>query len=171
MPQINAPSQTRRKKRDKNDDWLKKKNIILSLVPHTKTRKKKVNKQSATLKKHGKDGPSGGFEAMFPSLIGVGVLVCAVMAQQGFRGRASVAGIDLGTTNSVICVQALSKGVGKIDCIPDPDSGSPIIVGLILLVTVLKYFFRLPLAFFRHLLLTAFFVFRPKYCSHLSFPF
>jgi molecular chaperone DnaK (HSP70) len=41
------------------------------------------------------------------------------MAKMGFRGRASVAGIDLGTTNSVICVQQLEKGVGKIECIPD----------------------------------------------------
>ena len=68
---------------------------------------------------------------MLPSLLGVAVLVVAVMAQQGFRGRASVAGIDLGTTNSVICVQAPSKSVGTIDCIPDPLSGSPIIPSVV----------------------------------------
>jgi molecular chaperone DnaK len=49
------------------------------------------------------------------------------MAKMGFRGRASVAGIDLGTTNSVICVQKLEKGVGEIECIPDPRTNSPII--------------------------------------------
>lgn len=115
---------TRRSKRDRNDDWLKKESLGA-------TRKKKVKKKSTALRKHGKDSPSGGIEAMFPSLIGLGVLVFAVMAQQGFRGRASVAGIDLGTTNSVICVQAPSKGVGEIECIPDPDSGSAIIVGFL----------------------------------------
>lgn len=30
------------------------------------------------------------------------------MGKMGFRGRVSVAGIDLGTTNSVICVQQQS---------------------------------------------------------------
>lgn len=114
--------QMHRSKRDRNDDWFQRKSL-------GETKMKKVKKKSAALRKHGKDTPSGGIEAMFPSLIGVGVLVFALMAQQGFRGRASVAGIDLGTTNSVICVQAPSKGVGEIVCIPDPDSGSPIIVG------------------------------------------
>lgn len=38
------------------------------------------------------------------------ILVIAIMAKMGFRGRATVAGIDLGTTNSVICVQAQEKG-------------------------------------------------------------
>lgn len=68
---------------------------------------------------------------MLPSLIGVTILVFSVMAQRGFRGRASVAGIDLGTTNSVICVQAPSKSVGEIDCIKDPNSGSPIIPSVV----------------------------------------
>lgn len=49
------------------------------------------------------------------------------MAKMGFRGCVSVAGINLGTTNSVVCVQALSKSVGEIECIPDPASGSPIV--------------------------------------------
>lgn len=62
---------------------------------------------------------ASGPEVILPSLIGVAILVCAVMAKMGFRGRASVAGIDLGTTNSVICVQKLDKGLGKIECIPD----------------------------------------------------
>lgn len=49
----------------------------------------------------------------------------------GFRGRASVAGIDLGTTNSVICVQSQAKGVGEIHCIPDPSTKSPIIPSVV----------------------------------------
>lgn len=62
---------------------------------------------------------ASGPEVLLPSFIGLAILVCAVMAKMGFRGRASVAGIDLGTTNSVICVQQLEKGLGKIECIPD----------------------------------------------------
>ncbi|KAL3896942.1 MAG: hypothetical protein SGARI_007038, partial [Bacillariaceae sp.] len=94
----------------------------------TKSKKKK----SKALQKHGKDSPSGGLEALIPSLIGLSILVAAVMAQRGFRGRASVAGIDLGTTNSVICVQSPSKGVGHIDCIPDSSSNnSPIVPSVV----------------------------------------
>ncbi len=92
--------------------------------------KKKTN-QSKALQRHGKDAPSGGIEALIPSLIGVTILVVSIMAQQGFRGRASVAGIDLGTTNSVICVQAPSKSVGEIECIKDPNTGSPIIPSVV----------------------------------------
>lgn len=98
--------------------------------PVVKARTKKT-KQSKALQRHGKDGPSGGIEALIPSLIGVAVLVVSVMAQKGFRGRASVAGIDLGTTNSVICVQSPSKSVGEITCIPDPSTGSPIIPSVV----------------------------------------
>lgn len=116
-------AQMRRSKRDRNGVWLQQKSLAGGTI-------KKIKKKSAALQKHGKDAPSGGIEAILPSLIGVGILVFAVMAQQGFRGRASVAGIDLGTTNSVICVQSPSKGVGEIECISDPDSGSAIIVGL-----------------------------------------
>jgi hypothetical protein len=115
------PTRQRRAKRDKDGQYVRQKLI-------TAPKKRKNKKQSRALQKHGKDAPSGGIESMLPSFIGVAILVCAVMAQQGFRGRASVAGIDLGTTNSVICVQAPSKGVGEIDCIQDPASGSPIIV-------------------------------------------
>ena len=49
----------------------------------------------------------------------------------GFRGRATVAGIDLGTTNSVICVQKPDKGVGEIECIPDPSNNSPIVPSVV----------------------------------------
>ncbi|CAJ1945805.1 unnamed protein product [Cylindrotheca closterium] len=128
-----AVPKTRRGKRDQNDVWLRQQKPLAGGITGRTggTKKKKVKKESAALRKHGKDSPSGGIEAMLPSLIGVGILVFAVMAQQGFRGRASVAGIDLGTTNSVICVQAPSKGVGEIDCISDPESGSAIIPSVV----------------------------------------
>ena len=92
---------------------------------------KPKKKKSKALQKHGKDAPSGGLEALIPSLIGLSILVAAVMAQRGFRGRATVAGIDLGTTNSVICVQSPSKGVGRIDCIPDSSNNSPIVPSVV----------------------------------------
>ena len=107
---------TRRGKRDKDGEYI------------DPIKKKKKIKKSKALQRHGKDAPSGGIESMIPSFIGGGILIFSLLAQQGFRGRASVAGIDLGTTNSVICVQAPSKSVGEIDCIKDPESGSPIIV-------------------------------------------
>lgn len=88
-------------------------------------------KSSRALAKHGNDGPSGGVMSLLPSAVGVMILICGVMAKMGFRGRASVAGIDLGTTNSVICVQAPAKGVGTIDCIPDPATGSPIVPSVV----------------------------------------
>lgn len=62
---------------------------------------------------------ASGPEVLLPSFIGVAILICAVMAKMGFRGRAGTAGIDLGTTNSVICVQKLVAGLGEIECIPD----------------------------------------------------
>lgn len=115
------PTRTRRTKRDRDGRFVLRKST-------TTSKQRKTKKQSRALQKHGKNAPSGGIESMLPSFIGVAILVCAVMAQQGFRGRATVAGIDLGTTNSVICVQAPSKGVGEIDCIRDPMTGSPIVV-------------------------------------------
>ncbi len=92
---------------------------------------KKTKKKSKLSKRHEKDSPSGGMEALIPSLIGVVALGVIVMGKMGFRGRASVAGIDLGTTNSVICVQQQSKGVGQIECIPDPYNDSPIVPSVI----------------------------------------
>jgi len=125
------PSRTprlRRSKRDKEGEYTLAKTTSASVVPKSTKRKKKSSK---ALKKHGKDNPSGGLESLVPSLIGVSVLVMAVMAQRGFRGRASVAGIDLGTTNSVICIQRLAKGVGVIDCVEDPLTGSPIVPSVV----------------------------------------
>lgn len=121
MPQL------RRSKRDKEGEYTLISDSALSKAP----KKKKKKKTSKALQKHGKDNPSGGLESLVPSLIGVSVLVVAVMAQRGFRGRASVAGIDLGTTNSVICIQRPSKGVGVIDCVEDPLTGSPIVPSVV----------------------------------------
>uniref|UniRef100_A0A7S3P394 Uncharacterized protein n=1 Tax=Amphora coffeiformis TaxID=265554 RepID=A0A7S3P394_9STRA len=113
----NVNNEVRRKRRGKRD-----KATVTTLKPA---------KQSRAKAKHGQDGPSGGLMALIPSAIGVFVLVLSVMARMGFRGRATVAGIDLGTTNSVICVQAPAKGVGTIDCIPDPATGSPIVPSVV----------------------------------------
>jgi hypothetical protein len=97
----------RRRKRDKEGSYLLE-NAPKDAATFSTTKRPKA--QSKSKRKHGNDGPSGGVEALIPSLIGLCILVGAVMAKMGFRGRASVAGIDLGTTNSVICVQAPSKG-------------------------------------------------------------
>jgi len=121
--------QGRRQKRDKEGTFVR----LITNKQEEKVVfvKKKSKKKSKSLEKHGADSPSGGIEALIPSVIGVAVLICMVMAKMGFRGRATVAGIDLGTTNSVICVQAPSKTVGEIECIPDPSTGSPIIPSVV----------------------------------------
>jgi len=89
--------------------------------------------QSKSHQKHKDDEPSGGIEAIIPSLLIVIVLGCGFAAKMGFRGRANIAGIDLGTTNSVVCVQQQADGpnLGKIECIPDPLTNSPIIPSVI----------------------------------------
>ena len=97
----------------------------------TTTASTSTSNSSTARSRHSQDKPSGGMESLLPSLIGVAVLVFAVMAQRGFRGRATVAGIDLGTTNSVVCIQAPSKTVGQIDCVSDPYSESPIIPSVV----------------------------------------
>jgi len=115
---------TRRTKRDKEP--IHHQSQQQQMLPIGKKKRK-----SKLTERHANDSQSGGVKALVPSLIGVAVLVCGVMAKMGFRGRASVAGIDLGTTNSVICVQAPAKGVGKIECIPDPATGSPIVPSVV----------------------------------------
>lgn len=94
-----AATKTRRRKREKDS----------SISSQSSSIKSTSKRKSKSLQKHGSDAPSGGIEALLPSFIGLAILVCGVMAKMGFRGRATVAGIDLGTTNSVICVQAPSK--------------------------------------------------------------
>lgn len=112
-----------RGKRVKQTDWERERAVkVISRV------------KSNMHKKHEADKKSGGIEVLFPSLIGIIVLGCAIVAKMGWRGRSSVAGIDLGTTNSVICVQQQSKGVGKIECIPDPFNGSPIVPSVISII-------------------------------------
>ncbi len=66
---------------------------------------KLLRKNTVTTSEHSK----GGVEALLPSAIGLVVFGFAAMAKLGFRGRISVVGIDLGTTNSVVCIQALSS--------------------------------------------------------------
>ena len=75
----------------------------------TKTTKTKRVK-SSLISRHEGEGKSGGIDALLPSLIAIVVIGCGIVAKMGWRGRATVAGIDLGTTNSVICVQQQSQG-------------------------------------------------------------
>ena len=134
-PNATPPSppalKARRGKRVKSQDYTPPSRLLKQETEASQFVKRKPKKQSKAKQKHGADGPSGGMEALVPSLIGVAILVCAIMAKMGFRGRAQVAGIDLGTTNSVICVQQPSKGVGVIDCIQDPATQSPIIPSVV----------------------------------------
>ena len=92
---------------------------------------KRPKRQSKALQKHKNDTPSGGIEVMLPSFIGLAILACGAMAKMGFRGRPSVAGIDLGTTNSVVCVQGQTGEQIVIDCIADPASGSAVIPSVV----------------------------------------
>mmetsp|Transcript_36678 Transcript_36678/g.88375 ORF Transcript_36678/g.88375 Transcript_36678/m.88375 type:complete len:626 (-) Transcript_36678:59-1936(-) len=126
----------RRRKRDRQKAWSKQLSTIsdattLSTQSTTHKRIIKKKKKSKMASKHGEDSKSGGMDSLIPSAIGVVILVFVVMARMGFRGRATVAGIDLGTTNSVVCVQAPSKGVGEIVCIPDPATNSPVVPSVV----------------------------------------
>ncbi len=63
-------------------------------------------------------------------LLGAGIVIlCAVFASLGYRGRTSVVGIDLGTTYSVIGVKHLQTGVVHI--ISDPVSDTPLIPSVV----------------------------------------
>lgn len=73
---------------------------------YVKTKKVK----SGSCSRHEGESQSGGLDALLPSFIAVIIIGCGIIAKMGFRGRATVCGIDLGTTNSVICVQEQSKG-------------------------------------------------------------
>jgi len=136
LPPTSTTSQLRRRrKRDRQTAWSKH----LSSLPQQNTttttshnkRVIKKKKKSKMASKHGEDSKSGGLDALIPSAIGVIIFIFVVMARMGFRGRATVAGIDLGTTNSVVCVQSPSKGVGEIVCIPDPSTGSPVVPSVV----------------------------------------
>jgi hypothetical protein len=107
----------RRCKRDRQKEWAKQQSslsVSTSTSPSSKRIVKKKKKSNMTAK-HQNDSRSGGIDALLPSLAGVIILGIAIMAKMGFRGRATVAGIDLGTTNSVICVQSQEKG-GELYC-------------------------------------------------------
>ncbi|KAL3769185.1 hypothetical protein ACHAW5_000655 [Stephanodiscus triporus] len=137
----------RRKKRDRQETWCEELSSIANVdsistttvttstspssSPHKLIIKKKT--RSKMTSKHADDSKSGGIDALIPSLIGVVILTVGVMARMGFRGRATVAGIDLGTTNSVVCVQSQKSaaGVGEIVCIPDPSTNSPVVPSVV----------------------------------------
>jgi molecular chaperone DnaK (HSP70) len=101
----------------------------------------KKKKKSRMTSKHADDTKSGGIDALLPTIACIIVLSVGIMARLGFRGRATVAGIDLGTTNSVICVQSQSSalassgggggGGAEIVCIPDPMTNSPIVPSVV----------------------------------------
>ena len=137
----------RREKRDRQGTWSEElsssgANVddtslakTASPSPPTPSRRVIIKKKtrSKMTSKHADDAKSGGLDALIPSLVGVAVLAVGVMARMGFRGRATVAGIDLGTTNSVVCVQSqkLGAGVGRIVCIPDPATNSPVVPSVV----------------------------------------
>ena len=127
--------QRRRRKTDRQSEWSKeiaKSKLSASSSPSSNNKRiVKKKKRSKMTAKHQNDSQSGGMDALLPSLIGVVVLIIVVMAKRGFRGRATVAGIDLGTTNSVVCVQAPSSGVGEIICVSDPTTNSPVIPSVV----------------------------------------
>lgn len=122
----------RRGQRDRQSAWSRH---LAATSPDSAashpTRIVKKKKKSKMASKHGDDAKSGGLDALLPSLAGVVVLVFVVLARMGFRGRATFVGIDLGTTNSVVCVQAPAGGVGAITCVPDPATGSPVVPSVV----------------------------------------
>jgi len=115
---INTNTQRRSK-------FVKETNLRKS--PNGIQKKKKKKKK----KKENDNSNNGGIMSILPSLGLVVVGIFAFMAKRGFRGRPTTAGIDLGTTNSVICVQKPSKSVGTIECISDPYTNSPIIPSVV----------------------------------------
>jgi hypothetical protein len=109
--------QRRRRQKERQQEWTKQSSAFSTVSdtqqpssPSNNKRIIKKKKKTSMTAKHQNDSKSGGMDALIPSLIGVVLLGVIIMAKMGFRGRATVAGIDLGTTNSVICVQAPSKG-------------------------------------------------------------
>lgn len=118
IPSAEASEPTKKKKAPKEHNQEEKVMTIRRRGKRTKQKdlplKQEVSKisrvSSSLSKKHAADAKSGGIEAILPSFAIVVVLACAYLAKSGFRGRSSVAGIDLGTTNSVICVQQQAEG-------------------------------------------------------------
>ncbi|GFH46520.1 hypothetical protein CTEN210_02994 [Chaetoceros tenuissimus] len=141
IPSVEAPETSTNKKAPKEKEHSQEETVMTIRRRGKRTKQKdlplkqnvsKISRVSSSLsKRHAGDAKSGGIEAILPSFAIVVVLACAYLAKSGFRGRSSVAGIDLGTTNSVICVQQQAEGVGEIECIPDPYNNSPIIPSVI----------------------------------------
>ncbi|KAL7529333.1 hypothetical protein ACHAWF_002940 [Thalassiosira exigua] len=155
-----APSSTtarrrRRGKKDRQAEWTRElsSRAAAATGPTRDKRVIKKKKQSKMASKHGDDAPSGGIDALLPSLIGVVILGVVIMARLGFKGRATVAGIDLGTTNSVVCVQipgGSGRGgrsmsgtaggmVGSVECVPDPATGSPVVPSTVSFLDALRH--------------------------------
>ena len=87
----------RRRKTEKQNEWSKELTKLEGTYHNKRiVKKKKKTKMTA---KHQNDSQSGGMDALIPSLIGVIVLIVVVMAKMGFRGRATVAGIDKSKQN------------------------------------------------------------------------
>lgn len=141
------PTQIRRRrnKRDRQESWdIIKRSITNKDGAYTEQKQQNIScgnkriikkkKRSKMTSKHADDAKSGGMDALLPSLVAIIVLAFMIMAKMGFRGRATVAGIDLGTTNSVVCVQqppSSSAAKGEIICIPDPVTNSPVIPSVV----------------------------------------
>lgn len=120
IPSVEAPETSTNKKAPKEKEHSQEETVMTIRRRGKRTKQKdlplkqnvsKISRVSSSLsKKHAGDAKSGGIEAILPSFAIVVVLACAYLAKSGFRGRSSVAGIDLGTTNSVICVQQQAEG-------------------------------------------------------------
>ena len=88
-------SKQRRDKRDR-----------ISIIVHNN-----VNLRKKVYKKVDNSNDSDVFSAIM-GIAGLAMIAMVYMAAvHGWRGRVSVVGIDLGMTNSVVCVQALSHTV------------------------------------------------------------
>lgn len=68
----------------------------------------------------------------FIAIGGILVLVSAVLAALGFRGREQIVGIDLGTTFSVVAVRSRDRyGNSQITVLPDRFSGRPLVPSVV----------------------------------------
>lgn len=143
MPRLRQ--RRRRTKRERQITWSADDSVVfpITVIKTSSTSYKtiiKKKKKSRMASKHADDTKSGGIDALLPTIACIIILTFVIMVRLGFRGRATVAGIDLGTTNSVICVQSQSSssgssstggGGGEIVCIPDTTTNSPIVPSVV----------------------------------------
>ena len=110
-------SSNRRGKRVKQSQLPLPLHHVAADTATTVTKKSKVKVKSSGISRHEGENmkSSGGIDALIPSIIALIVIGIGIVTKMGWRGRATTAGIDLGTTNSVICVQQQSQGSeGKV---------------------------------------------------------